>query len=58
MPAVSKKAFFIEPMLLLRSDRLPEDAGAWQYELKPLSLALLLTRVCSAKSLASHFGNS
>src|SRR5215510_8791897 len=28
------KAGFIEPMLLLRSDTLPDDAGRWQYELK------------------------
>jgi bifunctional non-homologous end joining protein LigD len=28
------KARFIEPMLLLRTDRLPSDAARWQYELK------------------------
>ena len=28
------KAAFIPPMLLLKSDVLPDDAGRWQYELK------------------------
>jgi DNA ligase D-like protein (predicted ligase) len=28
------KAGFIEPMLLLRTDRLPDDPGRWTYELK------------------------
>lgn len=34
MPAGKAKARFIAPMLLLRSDQLPEDASAWQYEIK------------------------
>jgi ATP dependent DNA ligase domain len=33
--AVSKvKAAFVEPMLLLRTDSLPDDAGQWKYEIK------------------------
>jgi bifunctional non-homologous end joining protein LigD len=28
------KARFIEPMLLLRTDMLPDDAARWEYELK------------------------
>jgi DNA ligase D-like protein (predicted ligase) len=28
------KARFVEPMLLLRTDKLPDDTGRWQYELK------------------------
>ena len=31
---VKAKARFIEPMLLLRTDALPEDAGRWAYQLK------------------------
>ena len=33
MPARKRKAAFVEPMLLLRADTLPEG-DAWQYELK------------------------
>jgi bifunctional non-homologous end joining protein LigD len=33
MPARKRKAAFVEPMLLLRADNLPEG-DAWQYELK------------------------
>ena len=33
MPARKRKAAFVEPMLLLRADSLPEG-DAWQYELK------------------------
>src|SRR2546426_8869812 len=33
MPARKRKAAFVEPMLLLRADKLPEG-DAWQYELK------------------------
>ena len=33
MPARKRKAAFVEPMLLLRADHLPEG-DAWQYELK------------------------
>jgi ATP-dependent DNA ligase len=33
MPAPKRKAAFIEPMLLLRAETLPEG-HAWQYELK------------------------
>ena len=33
MPARTRKATFVEPMLLLRADTLPEG-DAWQYELK------------------------
>jgi DNA ligase D-like protein (predicted ligase) len=33
MPA-RVKAGFIEPMLLLRTDQLPEDAARWEYQLK------------------------
>jgi bifunctional non-homologous end joining protein LigD len=29
-----KTARFIEPMLLLRTDALPKDAGDWEYQLK------------------------
>jgi ATP-dependent DNA ligase len=33
--AASKiKAAFVEPMLLLRTDSLPEDASRWKYESK------------------------
>jgi ATP-dependent DNA ligase len=32
MPRI--KAGFIEPMLLLRTDQLPDDAASWSYELK------------------------
>ena len=28
------KATFIEPMLLLRKDALPEDGSQWEYQLK------------------------
>jgi bifunctional non-homologous end joining protein LigD len=28
------KAGFVEPMLLLRTDRLPDDAARWEYQLK------------------------
>ena len=34
MPTKKVKARFIEPMLLLRTDALPDDHGRWQYELK------------------------
>ena len=34
MPASPTKARFVEPMLLLRTDKLPEDATKWQYEIK------------------------
>ena len=35
MPMAKKvKAKFIEPMLLLRTDALPNDRERWQYELK------------------------
>jgi bifunctional non-homologous end joining protein LigD len=34
MPTKSVKAKFIEPMLLLRTDALPNDRERWQYELK------------------------
>ena len=35
MPMAKKvKAKFIEPMLLLRTDALPNDRDRWQYELK------------------------
>ena len=27
-------ATFIEPMLLVRTDRLPDDASRWEYQLK------------------------
>ena len=33
MPARTRKAAFVEPMLLLRADTLPEG-DVWQYELK------------------------
>ena len=33
MPAPKRRAAFVEPMLLLRADNLPEGDG-WQYELK------------------------
>src|ERR1700680_3395960 len=33
MPSRKRKAAFVEPMLLLRADTLPEG-DAWQYELK------------------------
>src|SRR6266498_4216158 len=33
MPARKRKGAFVEPMLLLRADKLPEG-DAWQYELK------------------------
>ena len=33
MPSRKRKAAFVEPMLLLRADSLPEGE-AWQYELK------------------------
>src|ERR1700730_14461953 len=33
MPARKRKAAFVEPMLLLRAENLPEG-DAWQYELK------------------------
>ena len=33
MPARQRRAAFVEPMLLLRVDNLPEG-DAWQYELK------------------------
>src|SRR3989449_6877474 len=33
MPARKRKAAFVEPMLLLRADNLPQG-DAWQYELK------------------------
>jgi len=33
MPARKRSAAFVEPMLLLRADNLPEG-DAWQYELK------------------------
>ena len=33
MPARKRKAAFVELMLLLRADKLPEG-DAWQYELK------------------------
>ena len=33
MPARQRKAAFVEPMLLLRAENLPEGE-AWQYELK------------------------
>jgi len=32
--APKKAARFIEPMLLLRTDALPKDAGDWEYQLK------------------------
>ena len=34
MPTKKAKAKFIEPMLLLRTDDLPNDRERWQYELK------------------------
>ena len=34
VPPTNIKARFIEPMLLLRTDRLPDDAGRWRYEIK------------------------
>lgn len=30
----NRNAAFIEPMLLVRTDRLPDDLGGWSYELK------------------------
>ena len=33
MPAKTK-AGFIEPMLLLKTDALPDDTGRWAYQLK------------------------
>src|SRR5262245_54666963 len=32
--AARVKASFVEPMLLLRTDALPDEAGRWEYELK------------------------
>jgi ATP-dependent DNA ligase len=32
--ASKTKASFIEPMLLLRTGKLPDDLSRWQYELK------------------------
>lgn len=32
--AARRKAKFIEPMLLLRTDALPADGGRWEYQLK------------------------
>ena len=32
--AARTKAGFIEPMLLLRTDRLPDDPARWSYQLK------------------------
>jgi hypothetical protein len=38
-------AHFIEPMLLLRTDALPDDPGVWRYEIKhDAQLALLCLR--------------
>ncbi len=34
MVASKRKALFIEPMLLLRTDALPDDAERWEYQLK------------------------
>ncbi len=32
--ATKRRAGFAAPMLLLRTDHLPDDHGRWQYELK------------------------
>jgi ATP-dependent DNA ligase len=34
VPPSTIKARFIEPMLLLRTDRLPDDRARWRYEIK------------------------
>ena len=34
VPASKTKTSFIEPMLLLRTEKLPDDLSRWQYELK------------------------
>src|SRR6516225_6990486 len=34
VPASKTKASFIEPMLLLRTEKLPDDLSQWHYELK------------------------
>jgi ATP-dependent DNA ligase len=34
VPPAKQKARFVEPMLLLKTEKLPDDANLWRYEIK------------------------